>query len=66
MRYLLWKIRRMKDKDLQILMRAIEKRYAEAYPEWEVLYLALHRDPKLRQQELANLKQFLHQASMTE
>ncbi len=47
-------------------MQAIEKRYAGAYPEWGVFYLALHRDPKLRQQELTKLKQFLHQSYAAE
>ncbi len=32
MRYLLWKIRKLKEKDLQILMQA-----------WEAFYLALHK-----------------------
>ncbi len=66
MRYLLWKIRKLKEKDLQILMHAFEKRYAEAYSEWEVCYFALHRDPKQRQQDLAPLLLLLHQRYETE
>ncbi len=52
MGYLLWKIKSLKEKDLQILMQAIEKRYAEAYPDWDVYYIALHKDPDIRKAEI--------------
>ncbi len=49
------KISTMTEEELREVMRAIEARYAQAYPQWDVVYIALHKDPSLRIQEFANL-----------
>ncbi len=55
MEKILEKIGRMSMGDLQEVMRAVENRYAEACPEWDVLYIAIHKAPDLRRRELADL-----------
>ncbi len=41
--------------ELQEIMAEIEERYAILYPDWDVTYLAIHKDPVLRKAELANI-----------
>ncbi len=60
MQEILNKVQSMTEVELQELMDAIQQRYTEAYPEWEVLYLSLHRDPALRQEEVKELLDFLN------
>ncbi len=55
MQEIIEKIQTLNESQLQQLMEAIEDRYAQAYPEWDVVYIALHKDPGLRFQEYANL-----------
>ena len=52
-------IRHSSDDTLYQIMRSIERRYADVYPDWEVLYIAVHKDPKLRKAEIAQLITFL-------
>ncbi len=46
------KIQTLNDSELRQVMTAIEDRYAQAYPEWDVVYIALHKDPGLRFQDV--------------
>ncbi len=52
MKEILKRIRHLSADDLQTVMKAIERRYASAFPEWDVYYIALHKDPTLRHQEI--------------
>ncbi len=52
---ILKKIITMKDSELQLVMQAISDRYAAAYPQWDVVYMAVHKDPALREQELKRI-----------
>ena len=40
---------------LEQIMDAVEQRYAKEFPEWDVFYTAVHKDPVLRRKELAEL-----------
>ncbi len=52
---LMEKIQSLSELEIQDLMRAFEKWYAKAFPEWEVVYVALHKDPVKRKQEFTEL-----------
>ena len=52
-------IQQASDDILHQIMRSIERRYADVYPDWDVLYIAVHKDPKLRKAEIAQLITFL-------
>ena len=43
------------DYELQDIMKAIEKRYSTAYPDWDVVYVAVPTDPALRKEKLENI-----------
>ena len=47
--------------DFQIreIMDAVERRYAIAYPQWDVFYAAVHKDPALRKRDLAGLVAYI-------
>ena len=57
-------IRHSSDDTLYQIMRSIERRYADVYPDWEVLYIAVHKDPKLRKAEIAQLITFLEKDTL--
>ncbi len=59
MEELIEKIYTLTDLQLQEVMRAIERRYASAYPDWNVVYLAMPRDQELRRQEYAKIIRFI-------
>ncbi len=59
MEEVLQKIDTMTEAELRIVMEAVEQRYREAYPEWDVVYMAMHKDPVLRKQEFINLLEFI-------
>ncbi len=46
------KIPLLTDLELQEIMAAIQKRYGAEFPDWDVLYLAVHKDPALRKAEM--------------
>ena len=48
-------IEQANDRELEQIMRAVERRYATAFPEWDVIYTAVHKDPTLRSKELYEL-----------
>ncbi len=55
MEELLRRIEELDDEGLQEVVAAARHRYSELFPEWEVVYIALHKEPELRKQELKNL-----------
>ncbi len=55
MEELLQIISQLSDIELQKVMRAVEKRYAYAYPEWDVFYVAVHKEPNMRKQDIDNI-----------
>lgn len=57
-------IRHSSDDTLYQIMRSIERRYAHVYPDWDVLYIAVHKDPKLRKAEIAQLITFLEKDTL--
>ncbi len=57
MKEMLKRIQHLSADNLQTVMKAIEQRYAKDFPEWDVYYLALHKDPELRAQEIAAVKE---------
>lgn len=52
-------IERATDDILHQIMRSVERRYAAAYPQWDVLYIAVHKDPDMRKSEINDLISFL-------
>ena len=57
-------IRHSSDDTLYQIMQSIERRYADVYPDWDVLYIAVHKDPKLRKAEIAQLITFLEKDTL--
>ncbi len=53
------KIQTLSAEELPKVMEAIERRYAEAYPEWDVVYIALHKDPVLRKEEYERMLKYI-------
>lgn len=43
------------DTQLNQIMDAVEKRYRTAFPDWEVIYVAVHREPEKRKQDIASI-----------
>ncbi len=56
----------LSESELRVVMDAIQKRYTLAYPDWEVIYIAIHKDPKLRTQEIANILNLLNYQAPSE
>ncbi len=46
------KINALSELELQEVMAAIQKRYAANFPEWDVFYLAIPKDPSQRKAEI--------------
>ena len=42
------------DDQINMIIEAIINRYASYYPDWEILFLSLHKDSALRKQDLEN------------
>ncbi len=63
MKYILWKINALGEQDLQRLMHAIEARYRQDYPDWDVYYIALHKDPDIRKAETEKLTRLVGTSS---
>ena len=57
-------IRHSSDDTLYQIMRSIERRYADVNPHWDVLYIAVYKDPKLRKAEIAQLITFLEKDTL--
>lgn len=56
---ILAKIHKAGAEDMEPLLQAVIHRYQQLYPDYEILYLALPRDPEKRKQTLDNTKAFL-------
>ena len=52
---LLHRIEEANDFEIQDIMRAVEHRYKIAFPDWQVVYMAVHRDPKLKEEDLRGI-----------
>ncbi len=57
---LIYKIQALTEPELQIVMHAIEARYATLFPQWDVLYIAVHNDPAVRKRELTQIWEYLN------
>ncbi len=55
---LFYQIRNLSETELRELMDAIAMKIAEDYPDWDIYYVALHKDPVLRQQEIERIREF--------
>ena len=55
MKHILEKIEQADDFEIREIMDAVERRYAVAYPQWDVFYAAVHKDPALRRKDLEDL-----------
>ena len=47
------------DFEIQEIMNAVERWYAIAYLQWDVFYVAVHKDPELRKKELEELSAYI-------
>lgn len=57
-------IEKADDRLIQQVIQAVIRRYGAAYPDWEVIFYALPKDPQKRQQELQSLIHFLQAHEM--
>ena len=47
------------DEEIMEIIKAVTLRYKNKFPEWDVSFLSLHRDPVQRELELDNLVAFI-------
>ena len=59
MQQILERIERANDLEIQEIMDAVERRYAIAFPQWDVFYAAVHKDPVLRKKDLEDLVAYI-------
>ncbi len=59
MKHILEKICQLDASELQEVMQEIEQCFASKYPEWDVLYIAVRKDPVLRQYDLQGIARLL-------
>ncbi len=59
MKEILEKIQFLTEPQLRQLMEAIQIRFQNEYPQLDILYLTLHKDPDLRRQELTQILQLI-------
>ena len=52
---LLEKIKALSQAELDEVMKGIEKWYEEAYPDWDVVYIAMPKDPVQRKQRFLGI-----------
>ena len=52
-------IQQASHEDLERIMTAVECRYAAAFPDWEVIYMAIHREPDARRADILEMLAFL-------
>ena len=51
----------MEDGDLQVCMRTLERQYARRHPDWDIVYVAVPKDPTRRKAELARILSLMEQ-----
>ena len=49
------------DNQLNEIMTAVENKYRMSYPEWEVIYVAVRRDPQWRKKDIDSIVDRLYQ-----
>ena len=59
MRELLRKIEEADEFEIQEIMDAVKRWYVVTYPDWDIIYTAVHKDPKLRKKELEELVAYI-------
>lgn len=47
------------DNEITMITEAIIRRYENYYPDWEIAFISLHKDPVKRKQDLENIYHFL-------
>ena len=57
--YILKFIERTDDQEIQDVIQAVIRRYALAFPDWEVMFLSLPKDPQKREAQLELTIDFL-------
>ena len=54
-------IQTMEDSELQACMRALERRYQHRHPDWDIVYIAVPKDPVQRKTALAQVISLMEQ-----
>lgn len=52
-------IQSLTDYELREVMHTIEKQFAIFHPDWDVIYIAVHKDPEKRKTELKQILEML-------
>ena len=52
-------IKKANDCDLAAIIQAVIRRYGQVYPDWEVAFVALPKDPQKRAERAAALLEFI-------
>ena len=47
------------DERISDVIQAVIRRYGQLFPEWEVIFLSVHKDPKLRAKDIKAHIRFL-------
>ena len=47
------------DLEIERIMAAVKRRNETAYPQWEVFYAAIHKDPVIRRKEVEELVRYI-------
>ena len=55
MQQIIEKIEQADDFEIQKIMETVERRYALLFPDWEVVYIAVHKEPALRRSDLQRI-----------
>ena len=45
--------------ELQTVFLALRQHYMEIFPDWEILFLSVHKDPGIQKEELINVFKML-------
>lgn len=53
-------IENAEDMQLNAIMDAVEHRYRTAYPEWEVIYVSVHREKDQRKRDIDSIIDLLY------
>ena len=57
--YILNRIKTADDYEISQMILAIVKRYSKVYPDWEVMFLSLPKDPEERREQLVLMMEML-------
>ncbi len=56
---LLAKIRELSREEIDLVMEAVRSWFADTYPDWDVMYAALPKDPQQRRQRVEGIIYFM-------